>query len=198
MGKESRLSSYRMRCVDRERAGRGGQRQSGAGPHKPWGRFCHRVGISWLLPFWTVRSFDTSLDFSSNFASSADGCTCLKMGWCQLPGHSLVKRPCMVVSGCITWKRIRGSHILSVVPEVRGCLSMKETPTPSTLPETLCLFWSSQERTSRPSDQREELKSLSQRESAIPSKCFCPAQFIKPALCRTKRTQPSLARLCCS
>lgn len=70
---------YRVRCVDWERAGRGGQRPSG-GSHKRRGRFCHRVGISWLLPFCTVKFFDAFLDFSSILSSSIDGHTCLKTG----------------------------------------------------------------------------------------------------------------------
>lgn len=70
---------YRVRCVDWERAGQSGQRPSG-GSHKRWGRFCQRVGISWLLPFCTVKSFDAFLDFSSILSSFIDGHACLKTG----------------------------------------------------------------------------------------------------------------------
>ena len=66
-------------------------------------------------------------------------------------------------------KRIRGSHILPVVPVIRGSLPeyggtlILLAP----LPETRCLLRFSQERTSGPSGQREKLKKVSAMEKVL-------------------------------
>ena len=177
---------YRVRCVDWERAGRGGQRPSG-GSHKRRGRFCHRVGISWLLPFCTVKFFDAFLDFSSILSSSIDGHTCLKTGWCQLPGHSLVKCPGMFVYGPITGRGLEA--VISFLWSLwLGAAWVWRNPNsfspPSRNPLPPQIQPRKDFRALRP--KRKVEKSLSHGESAIPSRCFCPAQFIKSALWSTK------------
>lgn len=169
-----------MRCEDWERDGQWGRDK--------WGPVNHGedydIGLAshGFYPSALPSPLKLSSTLAAFFALSVDSHTCPNMGWGQLLSHSLVKCPCMFVYGRITYKRIRGSHVLPVVPEVRGCLSVE-----GTLQETLCLLWSSQERTSGPSIPKIRVEeSLSQRESAIPTKCFRPAQLIKSALWSTK------------
>lgn len=67
-------------------------------------------------------------------------------------------------------KRIRGSHILPVVPVIRGCLSMEEPNSFSPFRNPLPPQRSSQERTSGPSRPKRKVeKSLSHGE-----KCYSP------------------------